>query len=408
MFENHIFPFIFVNFLFHTLKIYITDKKYYFNIVFLKNFITYILFKFFMEKKIVERNCQTILHDTSKYLLNLLIFPHRVVANAYVGCMHDCVYCYAKWYSRKGQITAKMNAHEMLKRELKKRIEKNKPREPVCLGSISDPYQPIEKKYEITRKMLQVCDELSYPVFIVTKSDLVVRDIDILTSLAEKNLVAVNFTITPIRKTTLKKLEPYAPNNEKRLKAISKLSNAGIPCSIYLSPIFPFLSEQLLDFYLKKALESGARCCSAIFLKIRPIVWKYVKIFLMNHYNFLISKYEELYFKHGDKDLSNYALPEYSYRRRTMESIAETCKRYNMKFTSEEFFDLWTTPYSDCVDINCWHAPTAYDIWCFLKTQNNRNSISLDDVIEFIKKNFHVDDEYLKSLKINRNSGIIF
>jgi len=255
----------------------------------------------------------------------------------------------------------------MLKKELKKRIAENKPREPVCLGSISDPYQPIEKKYKITRKMLEVCDELSYPVFVVTKSDLVVRDKDILKSLAERNLVAVNFTITPLDNEVLAKVEPYAPYNEKRLKAMNTLTKAGVPCSIYLSPIFPFLSEKLLDFYLKKASENGARCCSAIFLKIRPIVWKGVRTFLENNYPSLKSKYVELYFKHGDKDLSNYKLPEYTYRRKTMEKIAEKCKEYNLKFTSEEFFDLWTTPYSDCVDINCWHAPTAYDVYYLMK-----------------------------------------
>jgi DNA repair photolyase len=322
-----------------------------------------------MEKLIVERRSQTILHDTSKYLLNLLVFPHRLVANGYVGCGHDCIYCYAKWYTRKGQITAKTNAHEILKKELKKRIEKDKPREPVCFGSISDPYQPIERRYKITRRMLEVCVELSYPCFIVTKSDLVVRDKDVLSSLARQNLVAVNFTITSLDNVTFAKVEPYAPNNERRLKAINALTNAGIQCSIYLSPIFPYLSEPFLEHFIKEASENGAKCCSAIFLKIRPIVWKYVKAFLENYYPSLISKYEKLYFKHGDIDLSNYRLPEYTYRRRTMESIAETCKKYNLKFTSEEFFDLWTTPYSDCVDINCWHAPTLYDVWRLLQNR---------------------------------------
>jgi DNA repair photolyase len=321
-----------------------------------------------MEKEIVEKNSQTILHDTSKYPLNFLIFPHRLTANAYVGCEHDCVYCYAKWYSRKGQVTAKINAHEILKKELKKRIEKDMPREPVCFGSISDPYQPIEQKYEITRKMLEVCVELSYPCFIVTKSDLVVRDKDILSSLAKQNLVAVNFTITALDKAVLTKLEPYAPNNQRRLKAINALTKAGIRCSIYLSPVFPYLSEPYLEDFIREASKNGAKCCSAIFLKIRPIVWKHVKAFLETNYPSLKSKYEELYFKHEDKDLSNYRLPEYTYRRRTMESIAEICKKHNLKFASEEFFDLWTTPYSDCVDINCWHAPTLYDVWRFYKT----------------------------------------
>jgi DNA repair photolyase len=106
--------------------------------------------------EIAERACQTILHDTSLHPLNWTVFPHRLVANAHVGCEHNCVYCYAKWLSRKGHVTARINATERLKQELKKRVEKDRPKEPVCLGSISDPYQPIEKKYEITRKMLSL------------------------------------------------------------------------------------------------------------------------------------------------------------------------------------------------------------------------------------------------------------
>jgi DNA repair photolyase len=91
---------------------------------------------------------------------NNMFFPHRLVANAYVGCVHDWGYCYAKWYCRKDEIRVKTNAPEILRKELKKRIEKGELREPVCFGSISDPYQPIENKYQITREMVKVCDEL--------------------------------------------------------------------------------------------------------------------------------------------------------------------------------------------------------------------------------------------------------
>lgn len=356
---------------------------------------------------IIERTSQTILHDTSSYPLNWCIFPHRLVANAYVGCMHNCVYCYAKWYTRKGQVTAKINAHERLKHELKKRLEKNRPREPVCLGSISDPYQPNEQKYEITRKMLEVCDELSYPVFIVTKSDLVIRDKNILSSLAKRNLVTVNFTITPIEEETLTKLEPYAPNNEKRFQAMNTLTKAGVPCSIYLCPIFPYLSERFLESFIVKSSKNGARCCSAIFLKIRPIVWKNVEPFLKENFPYLISKYEDLYFKHGDKDLSHYRLPEYTYRRSVMEFIAETCKKYNLKFTSEEFFDLWTTPYSDCVNINCWHAPTSYDLWKLVKTKNG-SWVCLEEAVEFVKKNLCIDSHFLQTLSEYWYDEILF
>src|ERR1039457_1277213 len=151
-----------------------------------------------MEKKIIELSCKTLLVDVSEYPLNFLIFPHRLTANAYVGCIHDCAYCYARWYCKRDEVRVKLNAAEILKKELKNRVAKGKPKEPVCLGSISDPYQHIELKYQLTRKMLEVCDELSYPVFIVSKSDLVTKDKDILSSLAKRNLVAINFTITTI------------------------------------------------------------------------------------------------------------------------------------------------------------------------------------------------------------------
>ncbi len=131
-----------------------------------------------MEKKIIELKCQTLLVDVSEYPLNFLIFTHRLTANAYVGCIHDCAYCYARWYCKRDEIRVKINAAEILKKELQNRIKKGNPREPICLGSISDPIQAIKRKYQITRKMLEVCDELSYPVFIVTKSNLVARDKD--------------------------------------------------------------------------------------------------------------------------------------------------------------------------------------------------------------------------------------
>jgi len=362
-----------------------------------------------MEKEIKELTCKTILVSVDQYPLNFLIFPHRLTANAYLGCQHSCSYCYAKWYCKKDEIRVKINAPEILKGELQKRIDKDKPKEPVCFGSISDPYQPIERKYQLTRKMLEVCDKLSYPVFIVTKSDLAVRDKDVLSSLANRNLAAVNFTITPVEAKLLRKMEPYAPANQKRLEAIRALTQAGIPCNLYLSPIFPILSDNLLNYYIKRAAESGANCCSAIFLKIRPVIWNGVKQFLQSNTRLLIkeldslviqgkppdlvAKYEELYFKTGSKDLSGYRLPELSYRRKTMESIAETCKQNEMCFTAEEFIDLWTIPFSDCICINGWNAPTIFDILEFTTCQDSKN-VSKEAVIEYVKKHFALEPSW--------------
>jgi DNA repair photolyase len=179
-----------------------------------------------MSKQIKELNCKTLLVDVSEYPLNFLIFPYHLTANTYVGCTHECFYCYTKWYRKPNKLKIKINAPEILRKELQKRIVKNKPKEPVCLGSISDPYQPIEQKYQLTRKMLQVCNELSYPVFIITQSDLVTKDKDVLASLAKRNLAAVNLTITTVNAKLLRKLEPYSPPNQKRLEAIKTLTTA--------------------------------------------------------------------------------------------------------------------------------------------------------------------------------------
>ncbi len=351
-----------------------------------------------MSKQVKELNCKTLLVSVAEYPLNFLIFPHRLTANSYVGCTHSCSYCYAKWYAKPNELKVKINAPEILRKELQKRIAKEKPREPVCLGSISDPYQPIELKYQLTGNMLEVCDELSYPVFIVTKSDLVTKDKDVLSSLAERNLVAVNLTITAVNSKLLRKLEPCSPSNQKRLEAMKTLTDAGIPVNLYLSPYFPFLSENLLNYYIKKANDCGARCCAVVPLKIRPVIWKGVKQFLENNSPSLVAKYEELYFKHGSKDLSGYWLPELSYRRKIAESIAEKCKQLGMSFTAEEFIDLWTTPYSDCVNIDSWHAPTAYDIVKFMKSQNPKN-VSMEDTIDYIKKNFATDKKWEKLMR---------
>ncbi len=105
-----------------------------------------------MEKKIIELKCKTLLVDVSNYPLNFLIFPHRLTANAYVGCVHDCAYCYAKWYCKRDEVRAKVNAPEILRKDLQNRTKRNKPKEPVCFGSISDPYQTAEKKYQADTK----------------------------------------------------------------------------------------------------------------------------------------------------------------------------------------------------------------------------------------------------------------
>jgi DNA repair photolyase len=192
---------------------------------------------------------------------------------------------------------------------------------------------------------------------------------------------------------------------------MENLAQAGIPTNLYLSPIFPILSDNLVNTYVKRAAVNGARCCSAIFLKIRPQIWNGIRDFLRSNTRSLMkeldglvlkgkkpdlaSGYEDLYFKRGSKDLSGYSLPELGYRRKIMESIAETCKHYNICFTGEEFLDLWTTKYSDCVSIDCGHAPTVYDILELMNSRNNKH-IKKKVAVSYIKKNFALEKGWEK------------
>ena len=115
-----------------------------------------------------------------------------------------------------------------------------------------------------------------------------------------------------------------------------------------------------------------------------------------------LAEYESLYFKLGTKDLSGYSLPELSYRRKMMETIAEIWKQNKMCFTAEEFLDLWTTLFSDCVAINCWNAPTVYDIFEFINSQKIKN-VSKEVVIDFIKNNFVLETGWEKLMNVYWN-----
>lgn len=349
---------------------------------------------------IIEQKCKTILHNIEGYKYTWCLFPHRLTATAYKGCLFGCPYCYAR-YTRQGfsrNVTVKINAPETLRDQLQQRLKKALSRDPICLGAVSDPYQFIEKKYKISRKMLEICCQLEYPVYVVTKSSLVLRDIDILSQLSKKNLTKVVITLTSAPAEVKSKLEPRTPSVEKRLEAISILTKNGIECAVFLSPIFPYLSDnkQRLDNLIAKAAKVGVDSISSIFFRASSLSWKYFNNLLLSTYSSLAIPYYKLYRIYGERTLSNQMIPEQHYRRDILESIASSCTKYNVKFSSNEFFDLWTGPYNDCIDIDCWHAPTRYDYWHYLKSKNSW--VKLEEMKTFVLSNFEVDKRYLQTL----------
>ncbi|MBK6425021.1 MAG: PA0069 family radical SAM protein [Blastocatellia bacterium] len=186
--------------------------------------------------------------------------------NPYRGCEHGCVYCYARPYHEylglnagidfETTILVKEDAPRLLRAEMM--ATRWKPQK-LGISGVTDPYQPIERKLEITRRCLEVLAEFRNPVSIVTKNRLVTRDIDILSELARHDAAAVAVSITSLDSALIRKLEPRTSQPELRLDAIARLSDAGIPVVVLIAPIIPALTDHELPAILKAAYEAGAR-----------------------------------------------------------------------------------------------------------------------------------------------------
>jgi len=202
--------------------------------------------------KIREINCKSAIGKCG--------FPGGGLAiNPYVGCGHACVYCYARFMKRfTGHteewgtfVDARINIADVLKKQLKSPKYKG---EQIFIGTVTDPYQPIEKKYELTRDILQVLMNYKNPVSILTKSDLVLRDIDLLKKMKD---VDVNFTVTTLDEKWKKLVEPNSSSVKQRLNAMKKLTKEGITVSAMMGPYWPVFTDP--EALFKEFKKAGAK-----------------------------------------------------------------------------------------------------------------------------------------------------
>ncbi|WP_457154158.1 PA0069 family radical SAM protein [Mesorhizobium sp. P5_C1] len=211
--------------------------------------------------------------------------------NPYRGCEHGCVYCFARpTHSFMGlspgldfesKLFAKPDAARLLDKELSK--DSYQPRT-IAIGTNTDPYQPIEKQYRIMREILEVLEARGHPVGIVTKSALVMRDIDILSRMAERGLAKVALSVTTLDRMLARTMEPRASTPTKRLEAIRRLSDAGIPASVMVAPIIPGLTDQEMERILDSARAAGAREAGYVVLRLPLEVSPIFKDWLLRHY----------------------------------------------------------------------------------------------------------------------------
>ena len=213
--------------------------------------------------------------------------------NPYVGCGHGCVYCYASFMKRftghKEEwgtfVDVKVNAAEVLARQMKRAKRGN-----IAFGTVTDPYQPLERKYEITRACLEVLTAYDFPVSILTKSVLVLRDLDILRRIRE---VEVGFTITTLDEEVQRVFEPSSSPVPARLMALSKLAEAGIKTWAFCGPLLPFLSdgEEQIDALFGELARTGVSYIIVDSMKLSGAIWGRVKRVLERHYPDLVKGY---------------------------------------------------------------------------------------------------------------------
>lgn len=211
--------------------------------------------------------------------------------NAYRGCEHGCIYCFARpthafhdlspGLDFETKLFAKPDAAMLLRQELSRPGYRPAP---IAMGTNTDPYQPIEGDWKITRSIIEILVETRHPFSITTKSNRVVRDLDLLARAAEYGLVAVALSVTSLDPKIARTLEPRAPHPERRLAAVKSLSSAEIPTYVSIAPVIPLITEQEIERIVARAAEAGARGVSFIPVRLPHEVAPLFRAWLDTHF----------------------------------------------------------------------------------------------------------------------------
>ena len=264
---------------------------------------------------VVEREveCRSLLGRSRIYGVDYSINP-------YMGCEHGCAYCFARFMIRYagasegwGQfVNVKVNAPHVLERQLRTARKGL-----VLLSSVTDPYQPIESKYQLTRRSLELLLAADFPVSILTKSSLVLRDIDLIRKLSKSE---VGLTMVTLDEDVARNFEPKASSIKERLETLRTLSSSGIETYAFIGPVLPYVTEESLEELIARLAKTPVKRILVDRLNIKAGNWRTIKKTLSEHYPNLIPKFEEALFKQSH------------YYERLKPDIGELCKKHGLMF----------------------------------------------------------------------------
>lgn len=217
--------------------------------------------------------------------------PFTQSVNPYRGCEHGCIYCFARpshaWLDLspgldfERLLTAKMNAAAVLREELAAPTYRC---EPIAIGASTDAYQPVERRYGLTRALLEVMVETRHPCTVITKSATIERDVDLLAALAAQNLVEVFVSLTTLDHRLARHLEPRATAPRRRLETLRTLTAAGVPTAVILAPVIPALTDHEFESLLEAAADAGASHASYVLLRLPREVAPLFRAWLAHHH----------------------------------------------------------------------------------------------------------------------------
>lgn len=273
-----------------------------------------------------EIHCKTLLNK-----IDVPRLPFKWTMNPYRGCRHACTYCYARpthefWGMDSGRdfesrVFVKVNAPEVLRKELKRPSWRH---ETIAIGTASDPYEPAEAEYQITRRLLHVLRDFQNPVTITTKGVLVRRDADILAELSQVADVHVNFSIGTVSEKVWRNMEPGTPRPQARLEAMQYLVEQGVSAGVNMAPLLPGISddEASIQEVAEAAYNHGAQFLGANVLNLKPGAKEWFMPLLKETYPHLIPGYNRLF-------INNTYAPQH-YTKSVMETVDRVRRQWNL------------------------------------------------------------------------------